>query len=529
MTASRSQKTVKNVFFSLSSNIITQLLHFAVRTVFIYVLGVSYNGLDGLFGNILTMLSLADLGLGVAMAHTYYKPLADGDEEKITALTNLYKKVYFVIGLVVFVAGMSLIPFLPGLIKDMDKVEDLGLNISFIFFWYVLNSAVSYMFAAYKQTLLIADQRQYIVKNIQMYFALLTSVAQIVLLVTFRDWHYTYYLYLITNIVFQIGRNLYIAHKCNKMYPFIRVKQKAYDLSNDIKKLVKDVYSLFLYRICNVVMSASTNIIVANFLSDGLRKIGSYANYNFLIGAVNNLLLQVFESVMASVGNLIAEIKGGSLVKGDERAYSTFKALHFANFWFYGVCAVTLWVMLDPFVHFWIREPGFIYISDAMIFVLVLNFYVFGVQTSTTAFRNAYGLFQQGKYRPVVMAVLNVGLSIWWVQELGLIGVFLGPLVSRLLTVVWFDPLIVHKFGFKRSVLPFYVTYVARIGMLIVIGGVLKYILDMMPYHNILWLVLRGVLAFCSSNAILFVIYFKTQNFAFIKARMLGLIKKIKK
>lgn len=527
--SSRSQKTVKNMAFSLSSNIITQLLHFAVRTVFIYILGVSYNGLDGLFGNILTMLSLADLGLGVAMAHTYYKPLADADESKITALTHLYKKIYFVIGLVVFFAGMSLIPFLPHLIKDMKKVEELGLNLSFIFFWYVLNSAVSYMFAAYKQTLLIADQRQYIVKNIQMYFALFTSVTQIILLVTFRKWHYTYYLYLIANIVFQIGRNLYIAHKCDKMYPFIKVKQKAYDLSADIKKLIKDVYSLFLYRICNVVMSASTNVIVANFLTEGLQKIGSYANYNFLINAVNNLLLQVFDSVMASVGNLIAEIKGGSLVRGDERAYKTYKALHFANFWFFGVCAVTLWVMLDPFVHFWIRDPEFIYLTDTMIFVLVANFYVFGVQTSTTAFRNAYGLFQQGKYRPVIMAILNIALSIWWVQEIGLIGVFLGPLVSRILTVVWFDPYIVHKHGLKCSVLPFYTRYILRVILLIVIGGVLKFVLDLMPYHNILWLILRGILAFCSSNVVLFLIYFKTQDFVFIKTRMTGLLKKFKK
>lgn len=526
---SRSQKTVKNIAFSLSSNIITQLLHFVVRTVFIYTLGVSYNGLDGLFSNILTMLSLADLGMGVAMAHTYYKPLADKDENKINALTALYKKIYFVVGMIVFLAGMTLMPFLPKLIKDIDKVEALGINVRFIFFWYVLNSAVSYMFAAYKQTLLIADQKQYIVKRIYMYFALITSVLQIAALIAFKSSPFTYYVYLICNIAFQILRNLYIAHKCDSMFPYIKIKNKAIDLKDEINKLLKDIYSLFLYRICIVILNGTDNIIIAKFVSGGIASIGSYSNYSFFISAVNSVLTQVFESVTASVGNLIAEIKGGNLAKGDEKVYKAYNALHFANFWLFGVCSVTLWVMLDPFVRLWLGKSDIVFLSPAVVFVLIANFYIVGIQLSTTAFRNAYGLFRQGRYRPVFMAIINIVVSLWLVRDYGILGVFVGTLISRVSTVVWFDPYVVHKYGLGKSVVPFLVKLVLRTVLLIGMGVGMKYVLDFMPTGNLWWLVLRAFIAFGGANLILFAIYFKTENFKFIKVRLIGLLKKFKR
>lgn len=527
--ASRSQKTVKNIAFSLSSNIITQILHFAVRTVFLHVLGTSYNGIDGLFSNILTMLSLADLGIGVAMAHSYYKPLQEKNEEKIRALTQLYSKIYLVIGLIVFGVGMILMPFLPHLIKDIEKIRELGLNLRFIYFWYVLNSAVSYMFAAYKQTLLVADQKQYIVKNIQMCFTAITAGLQIACLLIFRSNPITYYLYLICNIVFQIIKNLFVAHKCNKIYPFIKIKSKVSDIKEEVQKLIKDVYALFLYRICIVVLNGTDNIIIAKFVTGGIKSIGSYTNYTFLIGAINTLLTQIFESVMSSVGNLIAEIKGGALVKGDDRAYKTYKALHFANFWFFGVCSVTLWVMLDPFVKFWLKGTDVQFLDSSVVFVLIANFYVYGVQMSTTAFRNAYGLFRQGKYRPVAMAVINIVVSVWLVQGMGILGVFIGTLVSRVTTVVWFDPYIVHKHGFGKSVIPFAIDYIVRVGLLIAMGFGINELVNFMPCHNIWWLVLRACIAFGLANGVLIAIYFRSENFRFIVVRIKNLLKKLKK
>ncbi|MDP4119247.1 MAG: sugar translocase [Bacillota bacterium] len=530
---SRSQKTAKNMLFSVTSNIVAQALNFAVRTVFMYTLGVNYLGINGLFSNILTMLSLADLGIGVAMAHTYYKPLADRDEKRIRILTNFYSKVYTAIGLVVFVAGMSIMPFLHKIInaKDIKMLADNNINIAFVYFWYVLNSTVSY-FCAYKQTLIEADQKRYIVRNIYMWFSVVLTVLQIAGLEIFSGRWYSYYVYLIFNIVFNILRNIYIAHKCNVLYPFIKVKEKTKMLKEDIRKLGKDIYSLFLYRISIVVMSGTDNIIIVHFVSGGMNSVGSYSNYNLLIGAVNALLSQVFESITASVGNLIAKankINGNCAEEDNERAYKTFRALHFANFYFFGMCSVVFWVMLNPFIKWWIGKTDIIMLSPAVVFVLIANFYVCGIQTSTTAFRNAYGLFRQGRYRPVAMTIINLGLSLWWVHDYGMLGVFLGSLISRLATLSWFDPYVVHKYGFKRSLLPFLRDYILHITILLVLGWGTEWVVDLLPQHTILWLILRGIIAVIISGGVLLAIFGRTEEFKFIFTRIKGLIKKLKR
>lgn len=513
------------MFYSVGSNLITQILHFCVRSFFLYILGTTYNGLDGLFGDILSVLSLADLGLGFAMAHTYYKPLAEKDESKIRGLVNLYSKIYFVIGSVVFLAGMALMPFLPDIIKDIEKVRRMGINVEFIFFWYVLSSAISYMFAAYKQNLLIADQKTYIVKNITMIFAGITSVAQIAFLYLFRDKPYVYYLYLISNLLLKIVRNLYLARKCDKIYPFLKVKEKAKILKEDIQKLIKDVYSLFLYRVCSVIMSGTNNIVIARFVSDSLGKIGSYKSYTFLIGAITSILHQIFESITASVGNMIAEVKG--LIGGAERTHNTYKALFFANFWLFGMCSVVLWVMLDPFVKIWLKGTDVEFLNRNMIFVLILNFYITGVQMATTAFRNAYGFFQQGKYRPVIMTIVNLTLSIYLAQKIGVIGVFIANVVSRLTTLSWFDAYIVHKYGFKKSVWPFLRTYYFRILLLIGMGYLTEIVVNLFPSSNLLWLILRGIVAVIVANMMLLGLYFNSNEFKFIYKRVEKLVKNI--
>ena len=64
---------------SVAIRVSTLLLSFASRTVFIYVLGAEYLGLNGLFTNILSFLALSELGLGSAIAFLLYKPIAEND------------------------------------------------------------------------------------------------------------------------------------------------------------------------------------------------------------------------------------------------------------------------------------------------------------------------------------------------------------------------------------------------------------------------------------------------------------------
>ena len=112
MTESRTKNTARNFTFGALAQVLNTIVSFIVRTVFIKVLGKEYLGVNGLFTNILTVLSFAELGIGNAIIYSMYKPVAEGDKEKIKSLMQLYKRAYTVIGIVVFTVGLLITPFL---------------------------------------------------------------------------------------------------------------------------------------------------------------------------------------------------------------------------------------------------------------------------------------------------------------------------------------------------------------------------------------------------------------------------------
>lgn len=120
-TQSRSLNSKRNLFYGLISQSITLILQFVGRTVFIYYLGSEYLGVNGLYGNILNVLSLAELGIDNVMLFSLYKPIDENDKTKIATLLDYYKRIYRKIAMAVLSLGLLLVPFLKLIVKsDLD-------------------------------------------------------------------------------------------------------------------------------------------------------------------------------------------------------------------------------------------------------------------------------------------------------------------------------------------------------------------------------------------------------------------------
>ena len=272
---SRTENSIINSTMSIITQVLTVILNFAVKTVFIKMLNDEYLGVNGLFTNIITMLSLADLGIGIAIPYSLYKPLAEKDEQKINILMNFYKKIYNIIGMVVLLIGLSLTPFLGLIIKDIpDNVP----NLSLIYMLFVIHSASSYFFV-YKKFLIDSDQKGYITSRIIFAFSTILSIIQIILLVITKN----YILFLLASIIMVILQNIYISYKANKMYPFIKNKTNDKLSKDDVKDIKKNVSSLFIYKVGTVIMNGTDNIIISKFI--GLIIVGFYSNYVLIINS----------------------------------------------------------------------------------------------------------------------------------------------------------------------------------------------------------------------------------------------------
>lgn len=500
----RVQKSIKNVTTGLVGQVLTLVLSFIVRTVFIQQLGVTYLGVSGLFGNILSILSFAELGFGQAIVFSLYKPIANNNVEKIKSLMYIFRTVYIWMFAVVMVLGLSLTPFLDFFVDDINAVPNLRL----IYVMYVISSAATYLFA-YKNTYLIATQNSYVSTIIGYFFSIGLAVFQILVLVFTQN----FIIYLGLQVTSGILQNVVVAWRTNCKYPFLKeknIKPLSIEEKSQIKKNVK---ALAIYKIGTLSLNSTDNIIMSKFV--GLLSVGLYSNYYLLQYTVNGLLSTVFGNLTASIGNYNA-------TESDENKYKMFKVLNLMSYWAYSVCSVCLFICMSPFIKCWIGESYLM--GYDVCFIIAFNMYIAGMLFASFNYRQTMGLFTQGKARPIISAIENIIVSIFLVKYLGVAGVLWGTAITRLTTNGWYDPYIVFKKGLKLSPWIYFKDYLIKFIVLILGGGGVFYLCNMIPYIGFPSVLIQAFISFIGINIILIVSFYRTEEFAYL----LTIIKNIK-
>lgn len=430
MAVSRANTIAKNSAYSVACQTLTLLMQFVVRTFFIKCLTIEYLGVNGLFSNILTILSFADLGLVNAINYSLYKPLAEHDDYKVAQLMTLYQKVYRVIAVVVLVVGLSLVPFLDFFVKEKPNIAE---NFSVVYIFFVVNTAVSFLFA-YKQTLIIADQKKYVVA---LYTFFITSAICIVQCVELY-WLHSFYLYLALMVVNTIAVNVFLAQKCNKMYPAFSIESPAPLSKEEKSNIFENVKALAIYKFCNVSFSGTSNIILSKLF--GVAIVGFCFNVYYVVNAGMGILVQVLNSFVATLGNLNA-------VESRENKIKAFYKTTIFCFWLYGFVCTGLMLYMNDFLRIWL---GVSYTVDNLIILaIVLIFYMDNVTFALGAYRTIMGLFMRVKYNPIVGAIINIILGVVLGKYIGPAGVFLAIPISRFLFINVFDTYVVFKYGLQ--------------------------------------------------------------------------------
>lgn len=492
----RAEASVKNSSFSIITQVLTVIINFIVKTVFIYALGSEYLGVNGLFSNIITMLSLADLGIGIAIPYSLYKPLSEKNNEKIKSLMNFYKKIYNVIGVVVLLIGLSITPFLSLIIKDMP--ENIP-HIYLIYDLFVIHSASSYFFV-YKKFLIDSDQKSYITSKIIFIFSTILSLIQILILI----FTHNFVLFLLSSIFIVIAQNIYISKKANKLYPFLKEKNIENLDKKEYNEIKKNISSLFIYKVGNVIMNGTDNIVISKII--GLIEVGIYSNYLLIINSIYNILNQIFNAITSSIGNLV-------VTTDEKRSLNVYENLNFFTFALYGTICISLMVLINPFINIWIGESYVL--SDLVAFLIAFNLFLTGMQSVTSSFRNAYGLFYKAKYRPVLMCILNIIISVILAKYIGISGVILGTIISKLVTIIWLDPYIIYQYGFKEKVSKFYKQYIIYAMCYLTINYIIYTIYKYIVINNIFLFIIYGILTVIVIISIICLLFHKTKEFKY--------------
>ena len=504
---SRSQYVARNTAVTLLTQLVKNVLGFVSRTVFIWVLGKELLGVNSLFTEILTVLSFAELGIGNAFVYSLYKPLAERDDEKLASLMRLYAKAYKGIGVLVGVLGLCLLPFLKMLIGDVAVDDSLLYS---VFLLYIFNSAVSYFFV-YKTSLIVADQKNYIVLIAQEGFHAVQVAVQVAALLLTSD----YVLFMAVNVVCTIGTNAFLAHKADKMYPFLASKGARPLSPEERAEIVANVKSLVVYKLGSTVLGGTDSIFISAIIN--VVTVGFYSNYKLLVDLFTSLGSQVVSSITASVGNVNAS-------EGKERKQSIFEGLLCASAWFFGLSAVGLLLLSNNFIRLWVGSD---YVLDmASVAAIVGAFYVNNMHHACFVYRNTAGLFVYGKYIPIVASVLNVGLDVALGLWLGLPGIFLATIISRALTYEIVDPYIIYKRVFGKSVIAYYGNYLKYSAVVAVSGAACWAALAVVPVGNWMGFAVGCAIVGVVYSAVFCLLSFKTSGFGVLHGFVRRIVKR---
>ena len=432
------QAVSRNIKYSAVNYIAVNLLKFLVRMVFVKTLPIEYLGVNGLFSNILVMLSLAELGIGPAIVYSLYKPLAYGDIETVKSIMRLFKKVYVAVGGIILVLGLALFPFLDNFIKDGQSVP----QVHYFYLVFLLNTVISYLWT-YKRSLLIADQKQYVVNIYQAAVQVLVAVLQIVFLLIFAD----YWCFIILMLVGTVLENFSIARKADKEYPYLNEASEALDL--EIKQqIVKNTKAMICHKIGGMVVFSSSNLVLSKFA--GLAAVGLYSNYYMVIAALNTFAAKFFESITASIGNLMVLEESSKKIKA-------FKITEFITALQASICFCGLFVLFNPFVELWVGKAYLF--SEAVVAAMAFSFYLTYMRKAVLMFRDACGLYWNDRYKPLAESVINLTASIYLTIHYGVIGVVIGGIISTLLTCFWVEPYVLFNNGIDIKLKEYFINY----------------------------------------------------------------------
>lgn len=430
---SRVKKSLLNARVNLIFYFLTLALSFFSRKIFLEGLGADFIGLTGTLGNLLGFLNLAESGVSAAIAVVLYAPLFEHNEQKIKEIVSVMGYLYHTIGKIILGGGLLLACFFPLIFPDAE----LGLPIIYLTFFSFLGSSLIGYFINYKQVLLSADQRNYVVAA----YSQSANVVKILLQMGLAYYTGNYYLWVIVEFSFGILYSIILNWKIKQVYPWLVTEvKKGKALCKEYPDVMKYTKQLFVHKIGSIAYTQVTPFLVYAFAS--LQAVAYYGNYTLITSKLSSLLFNFLGGTNASVGNLIAE-------GNKEKILKVYWELMSIRFLFTSVAIFAMYHLLPPFITLWLGEEYVM--SEALLILVLISFALSVIRGVTEEFLFGYGLFSD-VWSPFVEAAILIVVAIVGGTLWGLEGTLLGTIVSSIVVIYIWKPYFLFCKGLQLSV-----------------------------------------------------------------------------
>ena len=502
----RSSKALRNVTTGIINKVLMLALAFITRTLFIRLLGAEYTGVSSLYTNILSVLSLAELGLSNVLMFYLYGALNDGDERKINKLVYEFKRIYVIIIIIILSVGLLLIPFLQLIVHSALPLKEI---ITY-YLMYLTNSVASY-FVVYRTMVLKADQKDYISNIVQTLCTVAMYVLQIAYLLLCKQ----FIGYLAIQVFSTIAHNLILNRIALKKYPYLKKKSIGNEVLVNRKELFANIKATFLFKVSDTILDQTDNIIIS--IMFGTIFVGYYYNYYMLITYIVAIAGIIANGLVASFGNLNAE---GNM----EQSYKMFRVALMGFAVLGTFCTTCFACVVQDFIPIWIGSE---YIMDfGLVLAILAVFYLRMVTNTIWMYRSSMGLFKEVQYINIIAAILNIVLSVILGKLVGVPGVIVATAVSRLVTSFWFEGKVVfNKFNKPVKIYLLQQLKDFLICSLVVISSLV--ICSFVKSNGFLSIFVKLMIASLATAVFEYLAYFRTEEYKTLIRKVKGVLYEI--
>jgi O-antigen/teichoic acid export membrane protein len=499
---SRLIKSKRNVSVALGSTIATIIIGFFAQRVLLNSLGAEYLGINGLFTSIVSMLALAELGLGSAIYFHLYKPFSKNDTSKVKSIINFYKNGYRLVALIVLILGLLIVPFLKTIVGGISISE----SIYIIYFLFLFDVIASYLLT-YKRAVLYVDQNNYIISSVHLAYLIILNALQIAILILTKN----FYLYLIIKIVMRLAENIVLTLITDRKYPYL-TDGPAVKLDASTKEdIYKKVRGLSYHKVASYIVLGTDNILISVFL--GVAVVGLYSNYLLVTTAILMLMGQAFTAITASVGNLLVD-------NNSSKSFDVYKKIRFMNFWLACFATTSLLVLMNSFISLWVGAQYLLPIGVLM--AICLNLYLTMIRASISSFKEAAGIFHEDRFVPVIESIANLIFSVAFLKVFGLAGIFLGTACSTLILHLYSYPKFVNKPLFKMSNKDYYYDFFSKLLIVFFISAATFTISRTIPISSTFYkFIFNTIICIVLPNALLYLIYRNSEELSYYRELIL--------
>lgn len=394
------RNTKRNMLAGVVASVAGMVLQFVNRTLFLWLLGPEYLGLNGLFSSVLGVLSLAELGFSTALVCAMYKPIAEDDRELLCAYLKFFRDVYRGVGTAIFVLGLCLLPFVPRLVHG--SVPE-GLDLRVLYLIHLVNTSASYFLFAYRGSVLHAYHRGDLLVNMNtaLRFAQYFTVLAVLLLTR------NYYHYVLVAVAFTVLNNLAVLRMVRRHFPEITPHGRLAAWRR--KALLNDIKAIFLHRVGGMISSSVDNLVISAFL--GLVAVAAYGNYYYVMTVVAGLVSVGYGSVVAGLGNKIHTVS-------KEENFRLFMKMVRLTMMAVTGCGAVMMALYQPFLREWTKNNPDLVRHALTPVLMVAYFHVWQARQALLSFKGAAGLWHADRWKPIVAGAANLVLTVVLVVEL---------------------------------------------------------------------------------------------------------------